>query len=349
MPAPRLHVAPRVLAMAHESADSSSRSASHDPARQNDRGRQADAPGDVPSRGWLDILTRTKEELARDNLSIVAAGVAFYSFLAFVPALGAVIALYALISDPVQVSRHIESLAGIMPGEILPLLREQMTRLAEENKAAGVSAILSIVLAVYGSSKAATALIQGLNITYDEEEKRGFFNIQGVALMLTLCAVIGAIVAIFLVTILPVALQFLHLPRGTETLASWLRWPILVGGFMFALAVLYRYAPSRDEPQWKWVSWGAGVATGLWVLGSAAFSLYVSTIGNYDKTYGSLGTLVVFLFWLFLTAFVVLIGAELNSEMERQTAKDTTKGPTKPMGSRRAHSAEKLGPARREK
>ena len=142
MPAPRLHVAPRVLAMAHESADSSSRSASHDPERQNDRGRQADAPGDVPSRGWLDILTRTKEELARDNLSIVAAGVAFYSFLAFVPALGAVIALYALISDPVQVSRHIESLAGIMPGEILPLLREQMTRLAEENQAAGVSAIL---------------------------------------------------------------------------------------------------------------------------------------------------------------------------------------------------------------
>lgn len=332
--------------MANEPTVGRSRSeSSHDSARGDDRGRQAESPSDVPSRGWLDILTRTKEEIAKDNLSIVAAGVAFYSFLAFVPALGAVIALYALISDPAQVAKHIESLAGIMPGEILPLLREQMTRLAEENQAAGVSALLSILLAIYGSSKAATALIQGLNITYDEEEKRGFFKLQGIALLLTLGAVVGAIVAIFLVAVLPTVIDFLNLP----SVAGWLRWPILIGGFMFALAVLYRYAPSRDEPQWKWVSWGAAVATGLWVLGSAAFSLYVSTMGNYDKTYGSLGTLVVFLFWLFLTAFVVLIGAELNSEMERQTAKDTTKGPAKPMGSRRAYSADTVGPAKGEK
>ena len=344
-PAPRFAGAPRVNPMSNESTASRRPTKSHEPAQDDGRGRQAESPGDVPKRGWLDILTRTKEEIAQDNLSIVAAGVAFYCFLAFVPALGAIIALYALVSDPAQVAEHIESLAGIMPGEILPLLREQMTRLAEENQSAGISAILSILLAIYGSSKAATALIQGLNITYDEDEKRGFFKLQGVALLLTVGAVIGAIGAIFLVAILPAAIEFLNLPRVT----AWLRWPILIGGFMFALAVLYRYAPSRDEPQWRWVSWGAALATGLWVLGSAAFSLYVSTIGNYDKTYGSLGTLVVFLFWLFLTAFVVLIGAELNSEMERQTAKDTTKGPPKPMGNRRAYSADTLGHARGEK
>ena len=314
----------------------------------SDRGRQADSPTDVPKEGWLDILARTKKELAADNLSIVAAGVAFYCFVAFVPALGAVISIYAWMADPIQVSDHLAELTRVMPGEIMPMLREQMTRLAAENNSAGISAALSLFLALYGSSKAATALIGGLNITYDEEEKRGFFKLQAVALLLTFIAVIGAVVAIGLVAILPAALEFIHLDRGAELLASWLRWPILIGGFMFALAVLYRYAPSRDEPQWKWVSWGAGAATALWVLGSAAFSIYVSTIGNYEKTYGSLGALIVFLFWLYLTAYVILIGAELNSELERQTLKDTTKGPEKPLGQRQAHSADTVGPTRHE-
>jgi membrane protein len=315
-------------------------------AGDDHHGRQAESPGELPKQGWLDVLARTKRELAQDNLSIVAAGVAFYCFLAFVPALGAIVAIYALMADPAQVSEHVESLAQLMPGEILPILRDQLARLAAENQEAGLSAALSILLAIYGSSKAATALIQGLNIAYDEEEKRGFFKLQGVALLLTAGALVGAIAAIILVAILPTALEFLHLSRGSETLAKWLRWPILVGGFMLALAVLYRYAPSRDEAKWKWVSWGAAAATALWVIGSAAFSLYVSTIGNYDKTYGSLGALVVFLFWLFLTAYVVLFGAELNSEMERQTKKDTTEGQPKPMGQRRAYSADTVGPSR---
>jgi membrane protein len=314
------------------------------PSRGDARGREADAPSEVPKRGWLDILTRTKNEIAQDNLSIVAAGVAFYCFLAFVPALGAVIGVYAWVSDPAQVSSHLESLAQVMPEQIMPMLREQMTRLAAENQAAGISAVVSVLLAVYGSSKAATALIQGLNIAYDEEEKRGFVKLQGVALLLTLLAIIGAVVAIGLVAVLPAVFQVLHLGRATELVASLARWPILVCGFMFALAVLYRYAPSRDEPRWRWVSWGAVAASALWVVGSGLFSLYVSKFGNYDKTYGSLGGLVVFLFWLFLTGYVVLFGAELNSEMERQTKKDTTKGPPKPLGSRNAYSADTVGP-----
>ena len=318
-------------------------------AQDDPHGRKAESPGELPKQGWLDILTRTKNELAQDNLSIVAAGVAFYCFLAFIPALGAVISIYALVSDPAQVSEHLDSLAQVMPSEILPMLHEQLSRLTQENQTAGISAIVGILIALYGGSKAATALIQGLNIAYDEEEKRGFFKLQAVALLLTLVAVVGAVIAISLVAILPAVLDSLRLGRATEILASVVRWPILVGGFMLGLAILYRYAPSRDEPRWRWVSWGAGAATALWVLGSIAFSLYVSTIGDYEKTYGSLGALVIFLFWLFLTGYVVLFGAELNSEMERQTKKDTTKGPPKPMGQRRAHSADTVGPARGEK
>jgi membrane protein len=330
---------------------SSSQSQSQSTARAQStsevgRGRQADAPSEVPKEGWLDILSRTKKELAQDNMSIVAAGVAFYWFLAFVPALGAVISIYTLVADPSTISSHLTSLAEVMPGEIMPMLREQMERLTSQDQEAGISAVIGLLIALYGSSKAATALIQGLNIAYDEEEKRGFFKLQAVALLLTLIAVVGAVVAIGLVAVLPPVLQAMHLGDVTETVATFARWPILVGGFMVALAVLYRYAPSRDEPRWRWVSWGAAVATGLWVIGSAAFSIYASTLGNYEKTYGSLGALVVFLFWLFLTAYVVLLGAELNSEMERQTKKDTTKGPPKPLGQRQAYSADTVGPAR---
>lgn len=312
------------------------------------RGRTAESPRDVPKKGWLDILARTKHELDQDHLSIVAAGIAFYWFLAFVPALGAVLSIYAFIADPAQVSEHLNILAQVAPSEIIPLLKEQLSRLAAENKAAGISAVVSLLLALYGSSKAATALIQGLNITYSEEEKRGFLKLQAMALLLTLGGVVGAVAAIGLVAVLPSLLHHLHLGRAAEIGAAIARWPILIGGFMFALAVVYRYAPSRDEPKWKWVSWGAAVATGLWVLGSAVFSLYASTFGHYEKTYGSLGALVVFLFWLFLTAYVILIGAELNSEMERQTKKDTTSGPPAPLGQRHAYSADTVGPARGE-
>ncbi|MEO6002937.1 MAG: YihY/virulence factor BrkB family protein [Opitutus sp.] len=315
---------------------------------ESGRGRKADSPTEIPKKGWLDILSRTKRELDQDNLSIVAAGVAFYWFLAFVPALGAVLSVYALFADPAQVSDHLAALAQIMPGEIIPMLKEQLTRLSEQDQTAGISAVVSLLLALYSSSKAATALIQGLNIAYDEEEKRGFFKLQAIALLLTLGGVVGAVVAIGLVAILPGVLDHLHLGKGAEILASVARWPILIGGFMLALAVLYRYAPSRDEPKWKWLSAGAGVGTALWILGSAVFGLYASTFGNYDKTYGSLGALVIFLFWLFLTAYVVLIGAELNSEMERQTVKDTTKGPDLPLGQRGAYSADTVGATREE-
>lgn len=312
---------------------------------EHGRGRHAATPGELPARGWRDILLRTKDELTKDNLSLVAAGVAFYSFVAFVPALAAVVSIYALVSDPAQVSEHIEALAQIVPAEVMPLLREQMERLVTGDQQAGIGAIIGIAMALFASSKAIRGVIDGLNIAYDEEEKRGFFRLQATSLVLTLGAITGAVLAIGLVAVLPSLIGLLPLPGGAEQLVAWLRWPVLVGGFMLALAVVYRFGPSRDAPQWRWLSWGAGVATGLWVLGSIAFSLYVSTLGNYEKTYGSLGALVVFLLWLFLSAFVILLGAELNAEMERQTKVDTTAGDEQPMGRRNAYSADTVGPA----
>ncbi|MEO6569046.1 MAG: YihY/virulence factor BrkB family protein [Opitutaceae bacterium] len=320
--------------------------AAPDDANEPGRGRHADKPTEVPAQGWLDILTRTKDQLSEDNLSIVAAGVAFYAFVAVVPALGALIGIYALVADAGQIAEHISVLARVVPGEVMPLLEDQLKRLTADDEAAGWSAALGLLLAIYSSSAATKALITGINIAYDENEKRGFFKLNVMALGLTLFILVGAVIAVGLVAVLPGMVEHLRISTKAETLLSWLRWPVLLIGFMLGLAAFYRFGPSRHNAKWKWVSWGAGVGALFWLAGSALFSLYVVKLGSYDKTYGSLGAVVVFLLWLFITAYAVLVGAELNSEMERQTLKDTTEGPEKPMGTRGAAAADTVGPSR---
>ncbi len=298
--------------------------------------------------GWLDVLARTKQQLAEDNLTVVAAGVAFYGFVAVVPALAATVALYGLVADPSQVTEQVTLLARVVPGEALPLLQEQMIRITSNDEAAGISAAIGVLIAVYSSANATKALISGLNIAYDETEERGFMKLTAIAMVLTVGAILAAALAVGLVAFLPAVLKQLSVTSSAETVLNIVRWPLLVGGFMGALAVLYRLGPCRHDAKWNWVSPGAIVAALLWLLGSAAFSLYVSHIGGYDKTYGPLGAVVVFLMWLYLSALAVLIGAEFNSELERQTKRDTTKGPEKPLGERGANSADTVGPSRDE-
>ncbi len=317
--------------------------------QEPERGRHAEKPTQFPSKGWKDILWRTKAQLEEDNLSIVAAGVAFYGFVAVVPSLAATIGLYALIADASTISEHLNLLARVVPSQVMPLLEEQVKRIASDDKAAGWSAVVGLLIALYSSASATKALITGLNVAYDEQEKRSFIKLNLSALALTLAAIVGVIANITLVAVLPKAMEFLQLSPTAQTAIGWLRWPVIMGLFMFALAVVYRFGPCRHQPQWRWVSWGAAVGTLLWVAGSALFSLSVTQFGGYDTTYGSLGAVVVFLLWLFITAYVVLIGAEFNSEMERQTVKDTTEGKPKPMGRRGAYAADTVGPAKSKK
>lgn len=315
-------------------------------AHQQGRGRHADKPTDVPKAGWLDILSRTKQQISEDNLSIVAAGVAFYGFLAVVPALAALIALYGLIADPAQIGHHIEVLARVLPGEALPLLQEQMARITSHGQTAGIGAVVGFALALYSCANGTKALMTGLNISYGDEEKRGFLKLTMVAFVLTIGAIVGALLAVSMVAVLPSVLKHIHITGAAETFVNLARWPLLFASFLMGLAVVYRYGPSRRDAKWRWVSPGALIATSLWLVASGAFSFYVSKFASYDKTYGPLGSVVVFMMWLYLSAFVVLIGAEFNSELERQTVKDTTKGPEKPLGQRGAKSADTVGPAR---
>ena len=308
------------------------------------RGRSAESPGDIPRRGWRDILLRVKDQVREDRLSIIAAGVAFYGLLAVFPTLIALVAIYGLVADPQQVESQVAALSGMMPPDAAELITSQLHDLVQTDQAAlGLGAAGGILLALWSASAGVRTLMEALNVAYDEEERRGTLGFYGTALLLTLAAIVGAIVAIGIVVALPVAVKFMGLGSQLEGVIDYARWPVVALFLIFGLAVMYRYGPSRDEPRWRWVSWGAVIATALWIAGSALFSLYVTKFGSYNETYGSMGAVVILLMWFLLSAYAVLIGAEINAEMERQTREDTTRGASMPRGSRGAYAADTVG------
>ena len=311
-----------------------------------EQGRTAEKPRKIPARDWKSILKRTKDDLRRDHLSTVSAGVGLFVLLGLIPGLAAVISIYGLVSDPVQIEQQFASMRGVLPGPVFQLLNEQMKSIAASDTAAGWGAAIGILVALWGGSKGIKVTMDGLNIAYHENEKRGFIRLNAVALALTVAAVIGVCILIGLLAVVPVLVNVVHLNDSMQQLLMALRWPALFVFFMTALAVLYRYGPSRDHARWRWVSWGAFAATLLWVVASALFALYLTYFNSYNKTYGSLGAIVVLLLWLYLSAFCVLFGAELNSEMERQTERDTTKGRPEPQGQRGDYSSDNLGESR---
>jgi len=235
-------------------------------------------------------------------------------------------------------------LSGGLPQEAQTLIEEQPTAIATTAESAlGFGAIGGLLFTFWSASKGMQALMTALNIVYDEEEHRSFLKFIGLALLLTLAGIVFIVLTLFLITILPTLLETIGLGGVVQTLLSVGRWPILGVMFMVMLAVLYRYAPCRHEPKWQWVSWGAGAATFFWLIVSAGFAFYADNYGAYNQTYGSLGTAVILLMWFWLTAYIILLGAELNSEMEHQTKKDTTTGEPKEMGQRGAYVADHVG------
>jgi membrane protein len=312
--------------------------------RDAGRGRSAESPRDIPRSGWRDILLRVKGQIKEDRLSIIAAGVAFYGLLAVFPALIAMVAIYGLAFDPKQVESQVASLSGILPPQAADILLSQLHDLTSTGSAAlGIGAVVGVLMALWSASAGVRTLMEALNVAYDEEERRGFIAFYGTALLLTLGAILGVLVAIASVVALPAVIGMLGLGALVETLVSFARWPILALAMIAGLAVVYRFGPSRRSPRWAWVSWGAVVATVLWIIGSALFSLYVTKFGSYNETYGAMGAVVILLTWFLLSAYAVLIGAEVNAEMERQTRKDTTAGAERPQGSRGAHAADSVG------
>jgi membrane protein len=272
---------------------------------------------------------------------MLAAGVAFFAFLAIPPALIAALTLYGLVADPQTVARQMQGLAGSLPREAQPLIADQLNAVVSgSNGALSLGLAVSVLLALWTASSGTSNLMAAVNIAYDEQETRGFLKLRAIALALTLGAIVFMLLTLFLLAAVPPLLQALQLGIVGTILAQVLRWALLVALVIAALAIVYRLASNRDAPKFVWTSPGAIIATVLWVLGSGLFSLYVNNFGSYNKTYGTLAGIIVFLLWLYLTSYIILLGAEINAEAEKQTAADTTVGDPVPMGQRRAVAAD---------
>lgn len=309
-----------------------------------DAGRAADRPGQIPSGGWRDIALRVKNEISSDNLSMIAAGVAFYGLLAIFPAIAAMVSIYGLIADPQTVQQQISQLSGVLPQDAQSIVDDQLSRVSGSAAGAlGIGAIAGLLLTLWSANKGTKALIEALNIVYDEQDERGFIKLNLISFALTVGILVFVVVALALVAALPALVGSLGLPEMLTTWARWLRWPVLAIAFVIALAMLYRFAPDRDQPKWRWVSWGAIAATVLWIAGSILFSWYVSNFGSYNETYGSVGAVIILMMWFWLSAYIVLLGAEVNAEMEHQTERDTTRGAARAIGERRAYVADTAG------
>jgi membrane protein len=317
-----------------------------DQATSSAPGADADKPSEIPAKGWIQIARRSLKEMGQDHVTLIAGGVAYSWFLALFPGLIAAVMIYGLVTDPAEVQQQITSMAEGLPTSAQDLLSEQMTTIASGSSSSlGIGLIVSLALALWSASAGMAGLVEAINIAYDEEEGRNFFVKRGLALLLTIGFIVFLAVSIGLVVVVPIVLDTLGLGVIATIGAQVVRWVGLVVLMVIALALLYRIGPDRDAPKFKWVSQGAITATVLWVIASIGFSFYVDNFGSYGETYGSLAGVIVLLLWLWITAVVVLLGAEINAETEDQTAKDSTKGPEKPMGERDAVKADTPPPA----
>ncbi|WP_445621006.1 YihY/virulence factor BrkB family protein [Kushneria sp. Sum13] len=306
-----------------------------------DRGRNTTSPLAMPGRGWKDTLLRVKRQVEANHATLIAASIAFYAFLGIFPAIAAFISIWGLAFDPQQVQGQIEMLSSVLPEDAASIIRQQALSV---NNSAGtgmsITAVAGLVFTVYSASKGMKGLMAGLNIIYGEKEERGLIKLTLMTWVLTGAMMLMTILTLGTIAVLPPLIAWLPFGETLTTLLTYIRWPILLMLVISAITVLYRYGPDRAPSRVRWVSVGSVTATLLWALGSIGFSIYVRNFSNYNQTYGTIGAVMVLLLWFWLSAFIVLLGAALNCELERQTREDTTTGKPRPMGKRGAWAAD---------
>ncbi|WP_375778681.1 YihY/virulence factor BrkB family protein [Bradyrhizobium sp. ma5] len=313
----------------------------------DDRGRHATSPTEIPAKGWKDILLRVYGNIDNHRILSLAAGMTYYSILAIFPALAALVAIYGFFSDPGSIAKHLDDISSFVPGGAIEIAREQLTRVATTgDRTLGFTFAIGLLVSLWSANAAMKCLFDTLNIVYGEQEKRGFVKLNAISLSFTLATISFVLIVLGAVVAVPVILNYVWLSNITEFVIRWARWPALFVGVALGLACVYRFGPSREAPRWRWLTWGSVVATLLWLIASALFSFYAAHFGTFNQTYGSLGAAIGFMTWLWISAIVILLGAELNAEMEHQTARDTTTGTPKPMGARGAEMADTVGTAR---
>jgi membrane protein len=306
-------------------------------------GADADNPLEIPRRAWLQIGKRVMNQVVEDRVLAEAAAVTFYTLLALFPAIAALISLYGLVADPAAIESHLSLIGGLVPGGGMDIITAQVHSLTSAgHKALGLGAFAGILISLWSASAGIRAIFDALNAVYEEKESRGFFRRVLLSLGFTVGGIVFVALVITAVVAVPVILDYAGLKSSTDVLLRLARWPVLLAAVTFMLAMIYRFGPSRARAKWRWVSWGSGFAAVAWVLASAAFSYYAANFGSYNRTYGSLGAAVGFMTWIWISTIIMLVGAELNAEMEHQTARDTTAGAPQPRGMRGATKADEV-------
>jgi membrane protein len=313
-------------------------------AQEHDRGRHATQPMQIPRKGWYDILWRTYQEMQQDRLLSIAGGVSFFTLLAIFPAITALVSAYGLFFNPATIANDIGQLSDLVPANVLTIVHEQATRIASNsNQTLSLGLIVGILVSLWSAMSGVKAVIDALNVIYEQRESRSFIKLNLVALVFTLFGFAAFLLAMAAIVVLPLILSPIGFGNLTETVTRIARWPVLLIVLLLGLAILYRYGPDRRAARWQWVSIGSVFATLTWFVASFLFSWYLTNFANYNATYGSLGAVVGLMIWLWISTVVVLLGAELNAEIEHQTARDSTIGAEKPLGARGAVMADTVG------
>ena len=310
------------------------------------RGRSAATPSDIPAKGWKDILWRVYGNLSEHRVVSIAAGVTFFVLLAIFPGIAALVAIYGLITDPLTINQHLNDLSTVMPNGATDIIGDQLQRLTSQpSSKLGFALFFGVAVSLWSANAGMKALFDALNVVYAEKEKRSFIKLNLLSLAFTVGAILVLMLALGAIAVLPAVLGYLGLPTAVEWLIGFGKWPVLLLVVAAAISLVYREGPSREKPKWRWVTWGSAFAGIAWLIMSILFSWYASHFGSYNRTYGSLGAAIGFMTWMWLSFVVILLGAELDAEMEHQTARDTTTGPSQPLGRRGAQVADSVGRA----
>lgn len=313
------------------------------------RGRFAYRPTQIPLKGGFDVAMRMWHKQSSKNLGLIAAGIAFYSLLSLFPGITAAMAFAGTFLQPEMLVENSTQITAMLPEAAERIVMGQLRDVAEaDSSRLSFAALLGIGIALYSASKAVANFISGLNMIYDEQETRNFFKVKALTIVLTFVLITGLIVAIVIVAAIPVVASLFASAGYLDDIVMFLRWPVLFLMGVAGIALLYRLGPCRRSAKWRWLTPGAVIACVLWVAGSYGFSLYVQSFGSYNETFGALGGVIVLLTWLWLSTFIVLLGALLDAELEAQTRIDSTVGKDRPMGERGAFKADNIGAARGE-
>ena len=303
--------------------------------RARGRGRRAESPLEIPGKGWKDIGWRVYICVTEERLGLIAAGVTFFVILALFPALTALVSIYGLLTDPRSIGEQVTALYGVLPDDVIDLIRNQLLSLTNTPPGKlGLGFLISLLTALWSVNTAMKSVFDGLNVTYREREKRGILLLNGVSFAFALGAVLMAAVYMIAIAVVPLVLNFVGVGRVGEVLLVVMRWPLLMAMSAIAIAMLSRYGPSRVTARWQWVTPGSVFVIVAWVLMSIGFSVYLSNFAQYDKTYGALGAAIVMMMWVWLSTYILLVGSAINAEMEHQTAVDTTSFAKRLMGRR---------------